>query len=76
MEMIRQLLQVKLWWLSDFFVFIETTLMVGVLKMTKNDRKMVVFLRDSLLVRIIMSYQIDYEYFFIDERSLLEWIHK
>lgn len=72
--MIRQLLQVKLWWLPDFFVFIETTRRN--IARSKNDRKMLVFLMDSLLVRIIMSYQIDYEYFFIDERSLLEWIHK
>ena len=27
-------------------------LMVGVLKMTKNDRKMVVFLRDSILDKV------------------------
>ena len=72
--MIRQLLQVKLWWLPDFFVFIETTRRN--IARSKNDRKMLVFLMDSLLVRIIMSYQIDYEYFFIDERSLLECIHK
>ena len=72
--MIRQLLQVKLGWLPDFFVFIVTTRRN--IARSKNDRKMLVFLMDSLLVRIIMSYQIDYEYFFIAERSLLEWIHK
>ena len=60
--MIRQLLQVKLWWLSDFLFF--------------EKQVRLAFLRDSLFIRIIMSYQIDYGYIVVDERSLLEWIHK
>lgn len=48
--MIRQLLQVKLWWLPDFFVFIETTRRN--IARSKNDRKMVVFLRDSILDKV------------------------
>ena len=48
--MIRQLLQVKLWWLSDFLLF--------------EKQVRLAFLRDSLFIRIIMSYQIDYGYIF------------